>query len=58
MKSIDLNAFMILYFVFRRLMEHVEMGSDYNGVGATSKFEIRRGPSAVSPHVNGSNLEL
>ena len=33
------------------------MGSGYNVVVATVKIEIRRGPFAISPQVDGSNLE-
>ncbi len=47
-----------IYFIFCRLMEHVEMGSGYNVSAAIAKVEVRRIPFAFTPWVNGSILEL
>ncbi len=38
--------------------EPVEMGSGRKVAAATAKFEIRRGPFALSPEVNGFDLKL
>ena len=46
----------ILYFF--KIIRACGVGSGFNDVAATSKVEIRRGPFAVSPQPNGSNLEL
>ena len=35
-------------------MVPVEVGSGVRDAAATAKFEIRRGPFAVSPQVNGA----
>ncbi len=48
----------IFFFFADEWCEPVEMGSGCYVAAATAKFEIRRGPFALCPQVNGFDLKL